>query len=218
MGIAVDVFLDLECAAIGLHHDAEVYVQGAFFIHVLEVLLVAGLHIPSGILLIRRIHGGCKCGFHIFKAHETALAVYLGLGIAVLVNGHDGADSCGGRNAFVVGAEGGCNMDDTGTVTCGDIISGDYAESFSVWFEPGNELMIADTNKVLTLETAVKYLVGHNLVSLLIGFHGDLCTLGVEPGAKEVLGKDIHCRSAGVGVEREHTDILNLRAYAKGGV
>ena len=218
MGIAVDVFLDLECAAIGLHHYAEVNVQGAFFIHVLEVLLVAGLNIPSGVLLVGSVYGGGKCGVHIFKAHETALAVYLGLGIAVLVNGHDGADSCGGRNAFVVGAEGGCNMDDTGTVTCGDIISGDYAESFSIWLEPGNELMIADTNKVLTLETAVQHLVGHNLVSLLIGFHGNLCTLGVEPGAKEVLGKDIHCRSAGVGVEREHTDILNLRAYAKGGV
>ena len=218
MRIAVDVLLHLECAAIGLHHYAEVDVQGAFFLNVLEVLLVSGLDVPSGVFLVGRVYGGGEGGIHVFQAHEAALTVYLGLGIAILVHGHDCADSGSCRNAFVVCAEGGGDMHYASTVTCGDIVSGNYAESVSGGLEPRNELMIADTYKVLALETAVQYLVRHNFVAFLVGFHRDFGTLRIEPGAKEVLGKHIHCRSARVGVEGQYADVLDLRTHAKCGI
>ena len=218
VGIAVHVLLHLESAAVGLHHNAKVYIQRSLFLYMLEVLLVAGLYISAGIFLVRRIYRGGKGRIHVFQTHEAALTVYLRLRIAVFVDGHDGADAGSSGHALIVGTEGGGDVHDARTVAGGYIVAGDNAESISVGLEPGDELMILDAHQLGTLEAAFQHLVGHNLVSFGVAFQRLVFSLGVEPGTQQLLGQHIHGRFPGIRVEGQHADILNIRPHAEGGI
>ena len=213
--ITVHMLLHLERTAVGLHHHAKVNIQRAFLLHVLEILLIAGLYISAGIFLIRRIYRSGVGGFHVFQAHEAALTVHLGLRIAVLVQRHDGADAGSRSYPFIVRTKCRGDMDDTRTVGGGYVVTGDNTEGVSVRFEPRDELMVTHANELRALPAAAQQFPGNHLVPCLEAFQRNILSLGIEPGAHQVLGQHIDGRLPGIRVEGKHTHIFNLRAHAQ---
>ena len=109
-------------------------------------------------------------------------------------------------------------MHDAGTVLGGDIVSGDHAESALVRTEPGDELLVADLEKVRALVLSRQHIVRDELVPGLVGVKGHLGGLGIEPGADQRLCQHVHGLAAGIGIVRTDADIIDVRAHAKGGV
>ena len=181
----------------------------------LEVFFVAGFYVAAGVFAVGRIDSGGEGGIHVFKAHEATLAVHLSLRITVLVDGHDGADTCSGGDALIVGTESGGDVDDAGTVRSCDIVSRYYAEGFPVRLEPGNELMIAYAHEFRAFPRAVQDLVRDDFIAGLVGFQGNLRSFWIEPGAQKVLCKHIHGRCACIRVEGQDADIPDFRADAE---
>ena len=198
--IAVHVFLHLEGAAVGLHHDAKVDIQRAFFIGMLEILLVAGFHITAGIFLVGRIHRGGIGRVHIFQAHEAALAVHLGLRVSILVNRHHRADAGRGGHPLVIRTEGGSDMDDARTLIRGHIIPGNHAECVPVRTEPRDELPVAQSDKFTALDAAREQLMFH---------------LGPEESVHAGFGHDIRCLRPGIRIGRPHLHIVDVGTHAQ---
>ena len=148
MGIAVDMLLDLEDAAVFLHHHAEVDVErrSIFGQAVVEgildvtscVLGICGIHICSNIL-----------GVKVFHPEETALAVNLGLPVAVPVYYHERGDVVVGSHFLIVRSEGRGDVDDAGSFLRRDIVAEDHAERISVRLKPRDQLVVADTEELL---------------------------------------------------------------------
>ena len=166
----------------------------------LEVFLVAGLYVSAGIFLIGRIHRGGIGGVHVFQAHEAALAVHLGLRIAILVHGHYGADTGRGGHPLVIGTESRGDMHDARTLIRSHIISGNHAESVPVGAEPGNELFVTQPHKFASLDAARKHFMLH---------------LGAEEGIYAGLSHNVRGLGAGIRIGRAHLHIVDVGPYAQ---
>ena len=202
------VLLALEEFALLLEHDDQLHVEA----HVLLALggVVGVLDELAGILAIEL---GVHVSLHplrveVLNRGEAALLVDHGQLLAVAVEEQQVADAGLLGHAGVVGAEGGGDMHDAGTVLGGHVVTQDDAEAALVahlgGFHPRNELLIMNAFQ------RGAFALGDNLV------FGRL-TLG-EHRAHQSLGHDDAAGLLGIGVRGLEGHIVNIGTHTEGGI
>ena len=201
MRIVVDVLLYAESLALLLEHHAEVNVEGR--VVRLEVRVVCVLDEASCILAIKSLIDIILpvVGVHFFEGEETALLVHLGGEVAVSVLDPDARHSCSLGHAGIVRTEGRRNVNDTGTVLSGHIVSEDDLEcTVGLRLEPRDELVVGNACKFAALEFAVEYPERN---------------LAVEPYREQCLRNHVNRFLAAVRIGRCDPDVVNVGADAK---
>ena len=195
--VVVRMFLALEELALFLeeHHDVDV-----------EALVLLGLggvvsvlHELAGVGAVGlHVHAVLdELGVEVFDAEELTRAVDHRLWLAVLVDHLQGRDARGGGHAFVVGAEGGRDVDDARTVFGGDIVARDDAEGAFARVDPRNQLFVLDADQVLALELL------HDLGGLF------------EHRLHQGFGHDNTARFFRIRMDGLQKDIINIRSHTE---
>ena len=129
----------------------------------------------------------------VFDRVEASVVVHLGLAPAVLVNDNHPRHAEVGGHLLVVGSESRSDVDDSGTVLRGHIVTGDHLERLSLIgrLEPRDQLLVADAYEIRAFERAVKHLERHKLVARLVVLKRDVGGLRIEPHVQQVLGQHV---------------------------
>ena len=105
----------------------------------------------------------------VFEGEELATSIHHGLFLAIPINQQQRYNASGLSHPVIVGTEGGCNMNNTGTIAGGYEIATNDAESIPIWFHPWNQLFIRNAFQLPSFVLAGDG-IRHLLVAGLVGF------------------------------------------------
>ena len=150
------LLLDPEHPSVLLHHHTEIDVErrGVSRQGVIERVL----HIAACIFIVGRVNMRPDIfRIKVFDRVEASVVVHLGLAPAVLVNDNHPRHAEVGGHLLVVGSESRSDVDDSGTVLRGHIVTGDHLERLSLIgrLEPRDQLLGTTTPWTLPSNTAL---------------------------------------------------------------
>ena len=216
VGVVVHVFLDFEHLAclLEVHADFNVESFGIFVgIRVVGVLYV----LACPVLVFFGNHLGHKFGVEVLEAEETAAEVNHGAEVAVAVHQVQRGNTVLLGHTEVIGTESTGDVHDARTVLGGHVVAGNHAESTLAGVHPGDELLVAQTHKVLALDGGDDF-VGHQLVAGFVIIKRNFLGFGVEHTVHQCLGHGGGDGFAGVGVVGAHDGVADVGANAQCGV
>ena len=193
MRIGVDVLLDSESLALLLEHHAQVNVKGWSIGS--EGGVVGVLYKASRKLRIFSRNPLIPVGrVEVLQTEEAALTVNLSLPFPVFVKNPEGRYTGCLCNLVVIRTKSRGDMDHSGTVLSGHIVSEDYTECALVGTEERNQLVIFDPFQFRAFPGAFQHAVWHEFVSRLVIVERDVGSLRIEKVGDEGLRNDIYCR------------------------
>ena len=201
MRIGVHVFFYAESLPCRFKHYAYVYVQTRSFS--CETFIVRILHETPCPFFVIGADPFCKIfRVEIFDAIVASLKVHLSLRLAVLVQDSKPGNSCKPCHLGVICTESRSYMHYARTVLGRHIIARDYTECPLIWSEPRNQLFVAHSDELSTLERAGNKFVLH---------------FG-KPAVHEFFCEYICCRLARIGIRRLYFYIIYVGSDAERGV
>ena len=208
------MLLDLEYLVLLLEHHADVHIK-CRGISILRCIICI-LYITSCPLLVVLRHV-CSRIFRIevLNAEETSTEVDLSMKVTVAVHYLKARNTGKSGHLGVFSTECRRDVNDTGTILAGNIVTRDYLEGTLARVEPRDELLIADTCELRTLHSTLEHLERNELIAWLVVLESDFSCLGIEERAYKSLSHDIKSRLSSVWIERENSYIIDVRSNAE---
>ena len=230
------MLFSLECQSLLFQHHADIYVErfsslcSLFIVFSVysELRVVCVLHPTAFIFLVFFYIDTFLYESLIQFLHQVELTGQVNhrTSLAFLVNHEQRRNTCRTSHVRIVRTKCRCNVYDTRTVFCSDIITRDNTECFSRSFFPGtvfcsfhrfhpwDKLLVFHTNQVSTLVLAY-HLERNQFITRLVVFQCNVFCFFIEMRIEQRFGKYHRHLFSIISIVSLNSYIVNLRAHTK---